>query len=99
MYFQFFDESLGFGGGNDGFYGNNGGYGGGGSYGGRYGPGGPPGLAGPRFVVHMRGLPYRVTENDIAEVFFLKCYRFFGKSLSLLSKMQGFQLFIRCVKI
>jgi hypothetical protein len=57
---------LGFGGGgNDGFYGNNVGAG----YDG-FGPGG--GMGGPpagRFVVHMRGLPYRVTENDIAEVF------------------------------
>lgn len=54
-------------GGNDNYYGGNeGGYGGGG--GGRFG--GPGGMGGGpgRFVVHMRGLPFRVTENDIAEV-------------------------------
>ena len=59
-------------GGNDNYYGGNeGGYGGGG--GGRFGaPGGMGGGPG-RFVVHMRGLPFRVTENDIAEVCLIAC--------------------------
>ena len=49
--------------------GSNGYYGGGGDAGyGRFGPGGMAAPAPPRFVVLMRGLPYRVTENDIAEV-------------------------------
>ena len=46
-----------------------GGMGGGGMGGGGMGGGGMGGGGGPgRFVVHMRGLPFRVTENDIAEV-------------------------------
>ena len=57
---------LGFGGGgsDDGYYGGGGGGGGGGGSG--YSNFGPPPVG--RFVVQMRGLPYRVTENDIAEV-------------------------------
>ena len=61
------------GGGNDSYYGSGGGgaggYGGmgGGMGGGGMGGGGMGGGPG-RFIVHMRGLPFKVTENDIAEV-------------------------------
>ncbi len=49
---------------NDGHFGG-GGRGGGGGGGGGFGGGG----AGNVHIVHMRGLPFRVTENDIAEWF------------------------------
>ena len=52
------------------------GFGGGGNYGGDFGGGrgggwgGPGGPGGPNgYIVRMRGLPFRVTENDIAEWF------------------------------
>jgi len=57
-----FGNGGGFGGG--GGFGNGGGFGGGG---GGFGGGGMGG--GPSHVVHMRGLPFRVTENDICEWF------------------------------
>lgn len=49
-------------------------FGGGGNYGGDFGGrgggwGGPGGPGGPNYVVRMRGLPFRVTENDIGEWF------------------------------
>merc|ERR1719367_1912109 len=46
-------------------------FGGGGNYGGDFGGrgGGWGGPGGPNYVVRMRGLPFRVTENDIAEWF------------------------------
>ena len=60
-----FSLLLGFGGASDdGYYGGGGGVGVGG--GNAYSNFGPPPVG--RFVVQMRGLPYRVTENDIAEV-------------------------------
>merc|ERR1719367_809093 len=53
-----------------GFGGNGGGFGGGGGFGngGGYGGGGGMG-GGAQHIVHMRGLPFRVTENDICEWF------------------------------
>ena len=53
----------GFGSGGGGF-----GNGGGGGFGNGSGGGGYGGR-GPAHIVHMRGLPFRVTENDIAEWF------------------------------
>merc|ERR1719369_597334 len=52
----------GFGGGMGGGIDNGGGYGGGGGMG-----------RGPAHIVHMRGLPFRVTENDICEWFSSVC--------------------------
>merc|ERR1719225_2607142 len=58
-----YSEDLGFSG-NGGGFGGGGGFGNGGGYGGGGGMGG-----GPQHIVHMRGLPFRVTENDICEWF------------------------------
>ena len=57
----------GFGGGGEGFGG--GPMGGGGGFGGGGRGMGNGGGRGPAHIVHMRGLPFRVTENDIAEWF------------------------------
>merc|ERR1719367_2271726 len=58
-----YSDDVGFGNGGGGFGGGGGGFGGGmGNGGGGYG-------RGPAHIVHMRGLPFRVTENDIAEWF------------------------------
>ena len=84
------------GGGNDSYYGGGGGgaggyggMGGGGMGGGGMGGGGMGGGPG-RFIVHMRGLPFKVTENDIAEVihrdlqfFFIRLAVFYVANQSL----------------
>ena len=53
----------------DGGYGGPSPRGGGGYNGGPMGYGGGPPMRGARHIVHMRGLPFRVTEQDIAEWF------------------------------
>ena len=73
-----YSDDVGFGNGGGGFGGGGGGFGnggGGGGFGGGpmgggggFGNGGGGGR-GPAHIVHMRGLPFRVTENDIAEWF------------------------------
>ena len=66
-----YSEDMGFGGGGGGFgggMGGGGGFGGGMDNGGGFGGGGGMGRS-PAHIVHMRGLPFRVTENDICEWF------------------------------